>query len=223
MHKWLPVISLVLHATTTRIWCTTHQYFFSPLLLFIFFFFLQVSADKYKCSLFRDWNHFNYNDQVIYVPAVSSNVYYYAKDVNKSKACMILSNGPFGGDGGNEWTDAAYSRYGNITRIRIRHGANVDRLEVWYGGVAAGAHGGSGGNEDEILFLPGEYIYRVDVRAGARIDQLTFYTNLRTLGPYGGNGGYAYSATGDYDYLKYFSGSSGSRVDQIVFHFHKCV
>ncbi len=53
------------------------------------------------------------------------------------------------------------------------------------------------------------------------IDSLKFYTNLgKTHGPFGGNGGGLHTISGDN--LKYVTGRSGSRIDQISFNFNKC-
>ncbi len=54
-----------------------------------------------------------------------------------------------------------------------------------------------------------------------RVDQLTFYTNMRIFGPFGENGGSGpYAVNGDY--LMYFSGRAGRKIDEITFYFNQC-
>ncbi len=39
---------------------------------------------------------------------------------------LACAAGPYGGSGGSPWTDADYAKQGDITRISIRHGDEVD-------------------------------------------------------------------------------------------------
>ncbi len=59
------------------------------------------------------------------------------------------------------------------------------------------------------------------VRTGSKIDELQFIStqNGGVHGPYGGGGGDAYASSFPGCELEYLSGSSGSEVDQLTFHY----
>ena len=73
-----------------------------------------------------------------------------------------LEDGPFGGDGGSEWSDAlGFDTNGEITAIEIRSGQRVDAISTRYGDIFSETHGGSGGELQTIKFQPGEKIVSV--------------------------------------------------------------
>ena len=67
-----------------------------------------------------------------------------------------------------------------ITKIAIRHGALVDSIATTYlmpdGSSQTFSHGGAGGSEDIIHFVPGERIIAVVGRSGDLLDNIAFLT-----------------------------------------------
>ena len=81
-----------------------------------------------------------------------------------------------------------------ISKIAIRHGRRIEKIEIEYangqGVQRSESIGNNAGKRSYINLDKDEYIIYVTGRAGTLIDQITFYTNKRRVfGPYGGAGG----------------------------------
>ena len=125
-----------------------------------------------------------------------------------------------GGWGGGYWTDLYRSSYGgDITRIEIRSHHYIVAIRARYGNVWGNWHGGSGHSFVAYDLSPGEKIRTVVGRSGSYVDALGFITDRsRVLSQRGGGGGVSRVKVQDGCYLKYFSGQTGSLVDQLKMH-----
>jgi hypothetical protein len=107
--------------------------------------------------------------------------------------------GPWGGDRdkAQDFADKPPPR-SRITKIRLRHGAFIDCLEVFYDGQSAGAHGNtSSGELSELDLAADEYIVEVSGRSSSLIDHIRFKTNKgRTIEGGSSPHGNAFSTTG---------------------------
>eukprot|EP00091_Calanus_sinicus_P013813 TRINITY_DN30691_c0_g1_i1.p1 TRINITY_DN30691_c0_g1~~TRINITY_DN30691_c0_g1_i1.p1 ORF type:complete len:179 (-),score=27.34 TRINITY_DN30691_c0_g1_i1:37-537(-) len=130
----------------------------------------------------------------------------------------VLEDGPYGGNGGNAWTDGgSIHNHGPITEIEIRTGEEVDSVMVRYGTVWGGHHGGGG--YIHHAYINSAKITGVTLRSGYRIDSIEFITDGgHHWGPYGGNGGHYHHASHSGCYLSYLSGSAGERLDSVTLH-----
>lgn len=108
---------------------------------------------------------------------------------------------PFGGDGGAPWDDVrgASSAIVGIYQINIRHGNQVDAIQVTYrladgSTYLAPAHGGSGGKPSSFTLAEDEKIVRVVCKTNnVLVDQVKFVTKngvgeKHTYGPFGKTG-----------------------------------
>jgi len=138
----------------------------------------------------------------------------------------MLKSGPFGGDGGSSWDDMASppsSPVVGVQSITIRHGNQVDGIQVVYrladnSHYEGAKHGGYGGSGSTIVFAENETLVRVEGKTnGVVVDQLTFTTQKvdgtrRRYGPYGRTGLNPFSVDG---HVVGFFGRSGNMVDGI--------
>ncbi|NES64406.1 MAG: hypothetical protein F6K24_03610 [Okeania sp. SIO2D1] len=138
---------------------------------------------------------------------------------------VAFKSNSYGRNGGNSFTDKSDAKTGPITKISIRHGNEIDQIEVFYGGRSAGSHGGSGGRIDVFEIKEGYYIVGIRGRSGKRIDQLQFIVRnsegkYETSPIFGGGGGdpFEINSPGNLP-LRFIEGRSGSRLDQITFSF----
>ena len=132
----------------------------------------------------------------------------------------MLKDGPYGGNGGYEWTDAGLSHlYGEISGVEVRSGREVDSIRVRYGNVWGPRHGGLGGVRHLLNINPGARITSVKGRTGFRVDQLELSTSAGVVfGPLGGGGGSPFTATREGCFLSYLSGRSAKLLDSITLH-----
>ncbi len=138
-------------------------------------------------------------------------------------ATRITKAPSVGGGGGQAFDDLVQLNYVllRISKIRIRAGSHIDRLEVTYTSGSSNtpiAHGGTGGSDrQEFTLNDKEYITRVDVRAGSRVDAIKFYLNSgRQSDWYGGGGGslHSFIAPSEHGIIS-FHGRSGSEIDAL--------
>ncbi len=84
---------------------------------------------------------------------------------------MPTISGPSGGTGGNYFADNPTSQ---IAKLRVRHGAYVDSLEVTWTDGSTAQHGGQDGDSapdvDEFVMNTGEYLTSVVGTIGALLD-----------------------------------------------------
>ena len=99
----------------------------------------------------------------------------------------VERTGPYGGDGGEWFTDwwesldgTKYQPIHPPQQINIRAGGRVDSIQLLYGGYHGERHGGEGGALHRLRLYEGDRIVRVRGRRGlgpgAGVDQITFYT-----------------------------------------------
>ena len=128
----------------------------------------------------------------------------------------IWKDGPYGGTGGYEWTDAGLS---HLHGVEVHAGREVDSIRVRYGNVWGPKHGGAGGSRHFLDVNPGARITAVKGRSGLRVDQLELVTSDGVvLGPLGGGGGHPFTAASERCFLSYISGRSGKLLDSIALH-----
>ena len=88
-----------------------------------------------------------------------------------------------------------------------------------YGEVWGEWHGGDGGSLHQVV-LDNEKINAVNLMTGARIDSIQFVTDkFHFYGPFGGSGGEPQLSAHPECALSYISGSSGSGLDSLTFHY----
>jgi hypothetical protein len=126
---------------------------------------------------------------------------------------------PQGGPGGAPWSDKALAAYGEITKIEVWGGAYVDAIRVTYGNIAGPLHGGGGGmpggSPQTITLAPGEFVTMIDGQVGKYVDNLCFTKNTQVRTCTGGGGGGVFQMASGGKAIRYFTGRSGSYVDQI--------
>ena len=99
----------------------------------------------------------------------------------------VIESGPYGGDGGEWFTDwwesldgMDYQPKHPVQQVNIRAGGRVDQITMLYGGWRGRPHGGEGGALHRLRLYQGDRIIRVTGRRGigpgAGIDQLSLYT-----------------------------------------------
>lgn len=116
---------------------------------------------------------------------------------------------------------------GPITKLEIRHAAEVDGIKVYYAGSPATFHGGGGGSLSTWDVPEGYQIVRIKGRAEDRIDRLQFIAfnkaeNKYISSPeYGGGGGIPFDvlSPGGNLPLRFIEGRSQHRLDQVTFIF----
>ena len=132
----------------------------------------------------------------------------------------------FGGTGGNAFVDPIATTVPpiiNVTRLRIRHGNQVDSIQADYellggGSITGPNHGGTGGQPTDVRFSQGEVIVEMSGKTNhTLVDQLTFTTkksdgSTGTYGPYGRTGRTSFGVEGR---IVGFFGRSGNLVDAL--------
>ena len=145
---------------------------------------------------------------------------YYALPIRRiSEVCR--SAGPYGGGGGEAFTELYDNCNANVSKIFIRSGSRIDGIELTYRisdghEITGGYHGGTGGSPHEFTIdVPGgERVIGVFGRSGSNVDNLGFITNWgRIFGPHGGCGGGPFTVNSCN--VKGISGRSGDRLDNI--------
>merc|ERR1712223_580597 len=139
----------------------------------------------------------------------------------KSDTNNVIEDGPFGGNGGEAFTDGGNIHLnGPPKKIDIRAKNYLDAIRLTYGDTTADWHGGSGGNPQTCgEFDDGEKILIVEGGAHKYIDRIEFITSSgRVCGPYGGNGGDNFVSTFPGCFLSYISGASHNYVDSLTLH-----
>ncbi|XP_071978337.1 zymogen granule membrane protein 16-like [Engystomops pustulosus] len=130
-------------------------------------------------------------------------------------------SGEYGGGGGKRFSHSGNQLDGPITAIRVRSNRQyITGIQVRYGTTWSEYKGGSLGDIEEIFLHPGESFILVSGKYSTYLRKLVFTTNkgrVFTIGKeYGNsfNGAPLFPNT----VLRYISGSSGSVIDAIGFH-----
>ncbi|XP_066487306.1 zymogen granule membrane protein 16 [Tiliqua scincoides] len=130
-------------------------------------------------------------------------------------------SGEYGGGGGKRFSQSGNQLEGPITAIRIRINRwYIVGLQVRYGKEWSNYVGGSSGDLEEIFLFPGESIIQVSGKYKRYVKRLVFVTDKGRYFAYGEDKGTSFSAAPLYPntVLRFFSGSSGSVIDAIGFH-----
>ncbi|XP_040297831.1 zymogen granule membrane protein 16-like isoform X1 [Bufo bufo] len=131
------------------------------------------------------------------------------------------SSGEYGGGGGKRFTHTGNQLDGPITALRVRVSRNyVVGLQIRYGTTWSDYKGGSSGELEEVFLHPGEAVIQVTGTYSNYIRRLVFVTNKGRYFPFGKDYGKTLNATPLFPntVLRYISGSSGSVIDAISFH-----
>ncbi|GLJ05517.1 hypothetical protein SUGI_0019470 [Cryptomeria japonica] len=147
-----------------------------------------------------------------------------------------LSVGPWGGNGGTQWDDGAYS---GVRQIIVVHADAIDSIKIEYDrdgtAVWSDRHGGNGGrNTDKIqLDYPKEILTSMSGHYGpisqgspSVIRSLTFESNFKKYGPYGVQQGAYFSFPMNGGKIIGFHGQSGWYLDSIgvyLSHLHPLI
>ncbi|XP_077303470.1 zymogen granule membrane protein 16-like [Lithobates pipiens] len=139
-------------------------------------------------------------------------------------------SGEYGGGGGKRFSQSGNQLDGPITALRVRNNyLYITGIQVRYGTTWSEYRGGSSGDMEEIFLHPGEHIRQVNGKYKTYMRQLVFYTNKGREFSFGKETGTSFNASPLFPdtYLRYISGSSGSVIDAIGFHwdypFSNCV
>ncbi|XP_069840683.1 zymogen granule membrane protein 16-like [Dendropsophus ebraccatus] len=130
-------------------------------------------------------------------------------------------SGEYGGGGGKRFSHSGNQLHGPITAIRVRANRNyITGIQVCYGTTWSEYKGGSAGDLEEIFLHPGETITQVTGKYTKYVRKLMFITNKGRQFPIGKEYGSSFNAAPLYPntVLRYISGSSGSVIDAISFH-----
>ncbi|KAH9326936.1 hypothetical protein KI387_007114, partial [Taxus chinensis] len=136
-----------------------------------------------------------------------------------------LSVGPWGGSGGTQWDDGAYT---GIRQIILFHASAIDSIKIEYDrdGIAVWSdrHGGNGGNKTDKIELdyPKEILTSMSGHYGSIshgspsvIRSLTFESKSKKYGPYGVQHGAYFSFPMAGGKIVGFHGQSGWYLDSI--------
>jgi len=144
------------------------------------------------------------------------------RNSEEKKLNGVIEDGPFGGNGGEAFTDGGTIHLNGLpSKIDVRALNYVDAIRFTYGETTANWHGGNGGTEGAgtCELDEGEQIIIVQGGAERYIDRLEFITsNGRVCGPYGGRKGDNFVSSFPGCYLSYISGASHNYVDSLTFH-----
>lgn len=137
----------------------------------------------------------------------------------KENLANIQEFGPAGSDGGDEFDDTDQCKIpdNRISKVTVKYGSYIDSISITYISGATRKHGGTGGENEEIIQLEeGEYINEIRGKCGQYIDSLRIITNKKsyTLGGTGGKNKYSLTAPDGY-MVNGFFGRSGSYLDAI--------
>ncbi|XP_062992973.1 zymogen granule membrane protein 16 [Elgaria multicarinata webbii] len=131
------------------------------------------------------------------------------------------SSGEYGGGGGKRFSHSGNQLDGAITAIRLRiNRYYIVGLQVRYGKEWSNYVGGSSGDLEELFLHPGESIIQASGKYKSYVNKIVFVTDKGRYFAYGRDSGLSYNAAPLYPgtVLRYFSGSSGSVIDAIAFH-----
>ncbi len=134
------------------------------------------------------------------------------------------SAGPYGGSGGDSFSELLDDCHSHVKKIVIRSGSRVDSIQVTYkfsnDKLETGKYYGGIGGKESIVNIDvdnDEKIVSIFGRSGRMIDNIGFVTNFGTIfGPYGGNGGKAFTV--NHCLLRGFFGREGSKIDSLGFY-----
>ncbi|XP_053550423.1 zymogen granule membrane protein 16 [Bombina bombina] len=130
-------------------------------------------------------------------------------------------SGEYGGGGGKRFSQSGNQLDGPITALRIRGNRNyITGLQVRYGTSWSQYQGGSSGDQEEIFLHPGESVIQVSGKYSWYLRRLVFVTNKGRHFAFGKDYGTSFNAVPLYPntVLRFLSGSSGSVIDAIGFH-----
>ncbi|KAM4632210.1 zymogen granule membrane protein 16-like [Discoglossus pictus] len=130
-------------------------------------------------------------------------------------------SGEYGGGGGKRFSQSGNQLDGALTAIRVRVNRNyVVGLQARYGTVWSSYQGGKLGDLEEIFLHPGENVIQVSGKYSTYIRRLMFITNKGRMFSFGKDYGTSFNGVPLFPntVLRYFSGSSGSVIDAIGFH-----
>ncbi|XP_067326595.1 zymogen granule membrane protein 16-like [Anolis sagrei] len=140
-------------------------------------------------------------------------------EVNQARSSSF--SGEFGGGGGKRFSHSGNQLDGPITAIRIRVTRSyITGIQVRYGREWSEYQGGSAGDLEEIFLQPGESIIQVQGKFNSYVSRLLFVTDRGRYFPFGMGRGISFNAVPLFPgtVLRYISGSSGSIIDAISFH-----
>ncbi|KAE8578005.1 hypothetical protein XENTR_v10023265 [Xenopus tropicalis] len=145
-----------------------------------------------------------------------------------SVCCLVAAqqrsssySGEYGGGGGKRFSHSGNQLNGPLTAIRIRVNRNyIVGLQARYGTAWSDYKGGSLGDLEEVFLHPGEHIIQVSGKYSVYMRQLVFVTNKGRYFRFGKDYGTSFNAAPLFPntVLRFFSGSSGSVIDAIGFH-----
>ena len=136
----------------------------------------------------------------------------------------LYKSDTFGGSGGNDFNDYyQQSRSVGIKSVQIRHGKQVDMIDITYilyDGTTwdGGSHGGTGGSLSTFSLKKGDCISKIEGKINnALVGQLTFTVTTSTgstviYGPYGTTGSQSFSVQGQ---VASFFGNSDSLLNAV--------
>ncbi|XP_069840684.1 zymogen granule membrane protein 16-like [Dendropsophus ebraccatus] len=130
-------------------------------------------------------------------------------------------SGEYGGGGGKRFSQSGNQLDGQITAVRVRANRNyITGIQVRYGTTWSQYKGGSSGDLEEIFLHPGETIIQVSGKYSSYLRKLVFITNKGRQFHIGKDYGTSFNAAPLYPntVLRFISGSSGSVIDAIAFH-----
>ncbi|XP_003228262.2 zymogen granule membrane protein 16 [Anolis carolinensis] len=130
-------------------------------------------------------------------------------------------SGEYGGGGGKRFSHSGNQLDGPITAFRIRVSRYyIIGIQVRYGKEWSEYKGGSSGDLEEIFLHPGESIIQVQGKYKSYLRKLVFITDKGRNFPFGKDTGTSFNAAPLHPgtVLRYISGSSGSVIDAIGFH-----
>ncbi|XP_078508564.1 zymogen granule membrane protein 16-like [Lissotriton helveticus] len=133
-------------------------------------------------------------------------------------------SGEYGGGRGKRFSQSGNQLDGPVTALRIRVNRQyVTGFQVRYGTTWSGYQGGRLGDLEEVFLHPGEHIIQVQGKYSNYVRKLVFITNKGRQFPFGKDYGTSFNAAPLYpgSVLRYVSGSSGTVIDAIGFHWDK--
>ncbi|MEE6521655.1 hypothetical protein FKM82_019928, partial [Ascaphus truei] len=130
-------------------------------------------------------------------------------------------SGEYGGGGGKRFSHSGNQLDGPITALRVRVNRNyIVGLQIRYGQTWSQHVGGSSGDTEEIFLHPGESVTQVSGKYSSYIRRMVIVTDKGRFFPFGKEYGTSFNAVPLHPktVLRYISGSSGSVIDAIGFH-----
>ncbi|XP_073504903.1 zymogen granule membrane protein 16-like isoform X2 [Phyllobates terribilis] len=130
-------------------------------------------------------------------------------------------SGEYGGGGGKRFSHSGNQLDGPITALRVRTNRNyITGIQIRYGTTWSDYKGGSLGDLEEIFLHPGETVIQVSGKYSSYLRKLVFITNKGRQFTIGKDYGTSFNGVPLYPntVLRFISGSSGSVIDAIGFH-----